>query len=256
MKICLVQMDIAWADPIANCRHAEAAIRAAAKADVYILPEMFSTGFATQPEGVAEEFVDGTSSSLEWMKRMAAELDAAIVGSIALKEDAGKFYNRLCFVRPDGECTFYDKYHLFTFGGEHLRYTAGDARVVAEFRGFRFLLQICYDLRFPVFARNKVDAPYDAAIYVASWPTPRVEAWLSLLKARAIENQCYVCAVNRVGTDPYCHYSGGTQLIDPYGKIVAECPMGEATEISGTLDKDMLEAFRQKFPVLHDADTF
>jgi predicted amidohydrolase len=256
MEITILQQNIVWSNPEANRKKADEAISRNPGSDLYVLPEMFSTGFATQPEGVAEEFVDGTCSSLEWMKRMAAELDAAIVGSIALKEDAGKFYNRLCFVRPDGECTFYDKYHLFTFGGEHLRYTAGDKRVVAEFRGFRFLLQICYDLRFPVFARNKADNAYDAAIYVASWPTPRVEAWLSLLKARAIENQCYVCAVNRVGTDPNCHYSGGTQLIDPYGKVVAECPMEEATEISGTLDKDMLEAFRQKFPVLHDADKF
>lgn len=254
MKICLVQMDIAWADPIANCRHAEAAIRAAARADVYILPEMFSTGFATQPEGVAENFVDGTCSSLEWMKRMAAELDAAIVGSIALKEDTGKFYNRLCFVRPDGECTFYDKYHLFTFGGEHHRFTAGSERVVAEFRGVRFLLQICYDLRFPTFARNRVAEPYDAIIYVASWPTPRVEAWLALLRARAIENQCYVCGVNRVGEDPSCHYSGGTLMIDAYGKTVDECPMCEEGIAQGTMDLAALAAFRAKFPVLNDAD--
>ena len=169
-------MDIAWASPAINCQHAEAAIRVAQKADVYILPEMFSTGFATQPEGVAEDFSDGTCSTLEWMKRMAVEFDAAVVGSIALKESDGKFYNRLCFVRPDGVCSFYDKYHLFTYGGEHHRFTAGKERVVAEFRGVRFLLQICYDLRFPVFARNRASEPYDAIIYVASWPTPRVEA--------------------------------------------------------------------------------
>ena len=249
-------MDLLWADPKGNCEEAARKMREMDVADVYILPEMFSTGFATVPEGIAEAWEDGTCPSHQWMMAMAKELDAAVVGSIAVREADGRYFNRLCFVRPDGSTTLYDKHHLFTFGGEHLRYTAGQERVVAEFRGFRFLLQICYDLRFPVFARNKADEAYDAAIYVASWPTPRVEAWLSLLKARAIENQCYVCAVNRVGTDPSCQYSGGTQLIDPYGKVVAECPMGETTEISGVLDKEMLEAFRKKFPVLHDADKF
>ena len=256
MKINLIQMDLLWASPNANRQQATALMRSMEKADVYVLPEMFSTGFATQPEGIAEDWNDDGCDSLKWMQQMSVELDAAIAGSIAVKENSGKYYNRFCFVCPNGECTFYDKHHLFTFGGEHLRYTAGTERVIVEFRGIRFLLQICYDLRFPVFARNCADHPYDAIIYVASWPTPRVEAWLSLLKARAIENQCYVCAVNRVGTDPYCQYSGGTQLIDPYGKVVAECPMGEAAETSGVLDKEMLEAFRQKFPVLHDADTF
>jgi predicted amidohydrolase len=190
MKINLIQTDIQWANPEANRNHAADMMRGMEKADLYILPEMFSTGFATQPEGVAEEWQQGTCPSLEWMKAMAVELDAAVVGSVAVMEEDGRYYNRFCFVRPNAECTFYDKHHLFTYGGEHHRYTAGQERVVAEFRGVRFLLQICYDLRFPVFARNKADEPYDAIIYVASWPTPRVEAWLALQKARAIENQC------------------------------------------------------------------
>ena len=254
MKINLLQTDIVWASLQANHEHAEKMMRSMESADLYILPEMFSTGFATQPEGIAEDMQNGTTPSIEWMKKMACELDAAIAGSVAIREEDGRYYNRFCFVHPDGECTFYDKHHLFTYGGEHHRYTAGQERVVAEFRGVRFLLQICYDLRFPVFARNKADEPYDAIIYVASWPTPRVDAWLALQKARAIENQCYVCAVNRVGTDPSCQYSGGTLMTDPYGKVVALCPMGEESAIHAELNMKELMAFREKFPVLEDAD--
>ena len=254
MKIILVQMDIAWANPEVNRKQAESLMRSQEKAELYVLPEMFSTGFATQPEGIAEDWTNGSCPSLEWMKGLSAEFDAAIAGSIAVREEDGKFYNRFCFVRPDGECAFYDKHHLFTYGGEHHRYTAGQERVVAEFRGVRFLLQICYDLRFPVFARNNASEPYDAIIYVASWPTPRVEAWLALQKARAIENQCYVCAVNRVGTDPSCQYSGGTLMTAPYGNVVAQCPMGEESAVSVEMDLEALVAFREKFPVLKDTD--
>lgn len=254
MKITLVQMDIVWANPEENRKHAERLIRSQEKTELYILPEMFSTGFATQPEGVAEYWSYGSCLSLEWMKEMAFELDAAIAGSIAVREEEGKFYNRFCFVKPDGSCVFYDKHHLFTYGGEHHRYTAGQERIVVGYRGVRFLLQICYDLRFPVFARNNATEPYDAIIYVASWPTPRIEAWLALQKARAIENQCYVCAVNRVGVDLSCQYSGGTLVTDPYGVVVAQCPMGEESVISVEMDLDALAAFREKFPVLKDAD--
>ena len=149
MKINLLQTDIVWASLQANHEHAEKMMRSMESADLYILPEMFSTGFATQPEGIAEDMQNGTTPSIEWMKKMACELDAAIAGSVAIREEDGRYYNRFCFVHPDGECTFYDKHHLFTYGGEHHRYTAGQERVVAEFRGVRFLLQICYDLRFP-----------------------------------------------------------------------------------------------------------
>ena len=185
---------------------------------------------------------------------MADELDAAIVGSLAIKDKNGNYRNRLYFVSPNGSYGYYDKHHLFTYGGEHHCYTAGENRVQIEFRGVRFLLQICYDLRFPAFARNKVDNLYDAIIYVASWPTPRVEAWLTLLKARAIENQCYVLGVNRVGTDPACNYSGGTEVVDPYGKIIAQCPMSEESSVHAEIDMAELTAFREKFPVLNDAD--
>ena len=164
--------------------------------DLFVLPEMFSTGFCTSPEGIAES---SDSATLQWMKQKAAEHNCAIAGSVSVEEN-GKFYNRFYFVHPDGNVQWYNKKHLFTYGGEDKHYTAGQERVVVNFRGVRFLLEVCYDLRFPVWSRNRGD--YDAAIYVASWPSPRVEAWKALLRARAIENQCYVLGVNRVGRIP------------------------------------------------------
>lgn len=249
MKISLLQQDIIWANPPANQQVAEGVLRDLEKSDVYVLPEMFSTGFAVHPEYVAEK--DG--SSVRWMQMIAAELDAAICGSVAIEED-GKFANRFYFVKPDGECIYYDKRHLFTYGGEHKRYTKGEERVVVDFRGVRFLLQVCYDLRFPVFARNNDETPYDVAIYVASWPTSRIEVWNTLLHARAIENQCYVAAVNRVGEDLACKYCGGTMLIDAYGRTIAECELNKQCAITADLDMEALAAFRKKFPVLDDAD--
>lgn len=254
LKVNLIQLDVIWADPEANRRNAAVLMRAMAPGDVYVLPEMFSTGFASSPKGIAEDMNDGICPSIKWMKRMAVELNAAVAGSIAIRETDGRYYNRFCFVRPDGDCVFYDKRHLFTYGGEHRHYTAGTARVVAEFRGVRCLLQICYDLRFPVFARNSAVEPYDVIIYVANWPTSRMEAWLTLQKARAIENQCYVCAVNRVGTDCTCSYSGGTIITSPYGNVVAQCSMGEEGCVGAELDIEALRLFREKFPVLKDAD--
>ena len=256
MIITLLQQDIVWGNPSANQKAAEGAMLAADKSDLYVLPEMWSTGFATEPEGIAES--DG--SSLNWMKQMANRLDAAVAGSIATEID-GKYYNRFYFVKPanddnDNEIEYYDKHHLFTYSGEHLRYTAGERRVVVEWRGWRFLLQVCYDLRFPVFARNCAEGPdaYDVALYVASWPTSRRAPWDALLRARAIENQCYVCGVDRTGDDPACHYNGGTAIIDAYGNTVAACPDGEVSSITVELDKDKLTAFRKKFPVLSDRD--
>ena len=157
-------------------------------------------------------------------------------------------------MKPDGSVTWYDKKHLFTYGGEHLRFTAGTERVVVEWRGVRILLEVCYDLRFPVWARNRGD--YDMILYVASWPTPRVSAWSALLVARAIENQCYVAGVNRVGTDPACEYCGGSVIIDPYGKTIAACEMNQECEASAEVDMEKLNAFREKFPALNDADDF
>lgn len=249
MKVTILQNDIYWSDISANTQHVDEIMDKADKADLYVLPEMFSTGFCTHPEGIA----DKNGSALAWMRKKAAEKDAAIAGSIAVEED-GKFYNRFHFVYPDGKVVCYNKKHLFTYGGEDKRFTPGNERVIAEYKGVRILLQICYDLRFPVFSRNRND--YDVAIYVASWPTPRVEAWKALLKARAIENQCYVLAVNRVGSDPFCQYCGGSAVIDPYGKIVSACEDGKECIAVADIDMKELLAFREKFPVLEDADSF
>ena len=248
MRISIIQMDLAWADVDENIRRADAAVDSMPGSDLYVLPEMFSTGFCTVPEGIAEK-ADG--QTLQWMKTKASEVNAAIAGSIAVRED-GKYYNRFCFVQPDGTVSFYDKKHLFTYGGEHEHYTAGDRRVVVEFKGVRILLEICYDLRFPIWSRNHGD--YDMILYVASWPSVRVGAWKSLLVARAIENQCYVAGVNRVGTDPSNEYSGDSMVIDPYGKVVVSCEDGTESVASAEIDMEMLEGFRKKFPVLNDSD--
>ena len=247
MRVTILQRDIVWGEPAANIERADKAISANAGADLYILPEMFSTGFCTLPEGIAES----EGLSLEWLKAKAAAMNAAIAGSVATEEQ-GKYYNRFYFVKPDGSVEYYDKRHLFTYGGEHNHYTAGDKRVVVEWRGVRILLEICYDLRFPIWSRNRGD--YDMIIYVASWPTPRVEAWKALLVARAIENQCYVAGVNRVGDDPNCTYCGGSSIIDPYGHHLAICADSCECEASAEIDMEALEAFREKFPVLKDAD--
>ena len=251
MTITLLQRDIAWGHPAANRQAAEHQILAAPRSDLYVLPEMWSTGFVTQPEGRAER--DG--ASLEWMKQMARQLDAALAGSMATEAE-GRYYNRFYFVKPTSEVTYYDKHHLFTYGGEQLHYTAGEKRVIVEWRGVRFLLQVCYDLRFPIFARNAADGAeaYDVALYVASWPITRRAPWDLLLRARAIENQAYVCGVNRIGHDPACTYNGGTCLIDAYGRTLQACPDDTESSITCTLDLDRLRAFRQKFPVLHDRD--
>ena len=250
MKITILQRNIEWANPAVNVQRADEAINRHPGSDLYVLPEMFTTGFCTHPEGIAE---CAESESLEWMKRKAVETGAAIAGSIAVAQ-GNKYYNRFYFVKPDGSVAQYDKKHLFTYGGEHLRFTPGNKRVVVEWKGVRILLEVCYDLRFPVWARNYGD--YDMILYVASWPTTRVAAWSALLVARAIENQCYVVGVNRVGNDPVCEYCGGSVIIDPYGRTLVACMMGEECEASAEVDMRKLEAFREKFPVLNDADDF
>ena len=258
MKISLLQNDIVWGNPAANHEKIEEILWGLEPSDVYVLPEMFSTGFAVEPQEVAEK--DGLS--LAWMQRMAKELKGAICGSVAIEEtssvggeeEAKNYYNRFYFVKPNGEVIHYDKHHLFTYAGEHRSYTRGTDRVEVEFRGCRFLLQVCYDLRFPTFSRNNRKIPYDCALYVASWPTTRLAVWDTLLHARAIENQCYVAGVNRIGADPVSKYSGGTLIVDPYGNTLAACPLDESTAITVELDLPRLRDFRRKFPVLKDAD--
>lgn len=250
MKITLLQRDIIWADPEANIRKNECLFSVEGGSDLYIFPEMFSTGFCTKPEDTAEP---APSRTLTWMQSKAAQYHCALAGSIAVME-GGKYFNRFYFVSPDGSVAQYDKKHLFTFGGEHLRFTPGEERVVITYKGVRILLQICYDLRFPVWSRNRGD--YDMIIYVASWPKPRTNAWKQLLRARAIENQCYVAGVNRCGSDPYCDYEGGTVVLDPYGDVMAACPDGVESQISAEINMAQLEEIRKKFPVLDDADRF
>lgn len=250
MKIAIIQTNIDWNNPSANVQKVNEIIDRHGRADLFVVPEMFSTGFCTEPKGVAEPVGCDT---LQWMKNKAAEMDCAIAGSIAT-EDEGRFYNRFYFVHPDGKVEWYDKKHLFTYGGEDKHFTAGEKRVVVTYRGVRVLLQVCYDLRFPVWARNRKD--YDMIVYVASWPTSRVEAWKTLLKARAIENQCYVVGVNRVGEDPNCSYCGGSAIIDPYGRVMKACDDGVEMITDAEIDMDTLQAFREKFPVLNDADDF
>jgi len=251
MKVTLMQIDLSWADPIANIRRNEQRLEKIGKTDLVIFPEMFSTGFATSPERIAEK--DG--ATLEWMKTKSRQYGFAMAGSIATEDD-GRYYNRFHFVEPSGKVTIYDKRHLFSYSGEDLRYTPGTEKVIVEYDGIRILLQICYDLRFPETCRNGINAKgsaeYDLAIFVASWPLRRVEAWSTLLKARAIENQCYVIGVNRIGKDPDCEYSGASAAVDPLGKTVIACAPFKEEYVTFDTDMETLAAFRQSFPVLKD----
>ena len=245
-RITLVQRNIAWLNIDANLMDIEAMLEGV-KTDVVVLSEMYQTGFATNP---IEAIDDGRT--LRWMLQMAKKLDAAIVGSCAVK--VGEEYrNRMYFVKPTGEVEYYDKWHLFSVGGESDSYTRGRERKVVEWRGVRYLLAVCYDLRFPVWSRQRGD--YDAIIYVAAWPTPRREVWQTLLKARAIENQAYVVGVNRTGDEPTLNYSGDSAVIDYYGKCVVECGSEECVA-NVEIDIDKLNAFRDKFNVSADADEF
>jgi len=218
-------------------------------ADLYVLPEMWSTGFAIEPESLAEK----DDATLRWMKQTARRFDAALAGSVAVEED-GRFCNRFYFVKPDGVVEYYDKHHLFSYGGEDRHYTSGNRRVVVEWRGVRFLLTVCYDLRFPVWTRYCGD--YDAILCVANWPTIRIDSWNILLRSRAIENQCYVVGVNRVGNDPGCDYCGCSAIINPYGQTVVECERNKECSAEAVLDMQLLETYRTKFPALKEKDKF
>ncbi|MBO4661349.1 MAG: nitrilase family protein [Bacteroidaceae bacterium] len=254
MTITQVQMDINWNDVRANIETASQWIDSHPGSDLYILPEMWATGY------MVDDVHADDGRALGWMKHKAAETNAAVCGSLAVRAQDGSCRNRMYFVTPD-EVWYYDKRHLFGYGGEDRQYTAGEQRTVVTWRGVRFLLQICYDLRFPCFARNhivesdgKETAEYDVVIYLASWPESRRHAWEILLQARAIENQCYVLGVNRVGQDPACAYNGGTMAVDAYGRVMDSVPDNMAGVITSVLDIDRLNSFRQKFPVLYDAN--
>ena len=259
MKQCvaIVQRDIAWSDWKTNAESIKAQVAELAcdiregrkpQVDIIIFSEMFMTGFVTSPEEVADR--DGRNIS--FMIDIARELDAAVVGSVVVEREK-EFRNRMYMITPDAEVRWYDKHHLFSIGGEAEKFTAGDERTVLEWRGVRYLMEVCYDLRFPVWSRQRGD--YDAIIYVAAWPTPRREVWQTLLKARAIENQAYVIGVNRTGDEPTLGYSGDSAVVDYYGKCVVECGSEECVA-NVEIDIDKLNAFRNKFNVGADADQF
>ena len=252
MKIAVVQMDIMAGEVEKNLVRAETLIRSHPGADVYVLPEMFSTGFDMDPMSCAEP--EG-GPTLRMMRRLAVEMNAAVCGSVATSVELFTFVNRMYFVEPDGTVQTYDKRHLFSYSGEHLHYSAGNERVVVTFRDVRFLLEVCYDLRFPVWSRCRED--YDVALYVANWPVKRRTAWDALLRARAIENQCFVVGTNRVGCDALgCRYNGGSALIGPYGETLA-APADDTEEVAcADLDMTHLADYRSRFPSLVDADDF
>ena len=255
MKVTVLQLDIEWGNPIANINHAESLMSHAANSDLYVLPEMWSTGFATEPFDIAEN--EEESISLKWMKDTAKKKACAICGSLAVKTSDHSFRNRHYFINGrKGTVQHYDKHHLFSYGHEDQYYTAGDNHTVVEYEDFRFLLITCYDLRFPMWSRYSDDYPYDAIICVANWPESRQNVWHTLLRARAIENQCYVIGCNRVGDDPNTHYIGHSSIIDSRGNAIVEDETEQATTVSADIDIERLREFREKFRVLADRDRF
>ena len=251
MKIVLLQLDIEWSDPQANILRAERLMAQAGEADLYVLPEMWATGFATRPQGVAED--ESSSQALRWMRQTASERQCAVAGSLAVRVGDGSYRNRHYFVMP-GDEVFYDKHHLFTHGHEHEAYTAGQEHAIVDWRGLRWLLLTCYDLRFPLWSRYGKAGEYDAIIYAANWPAARQEAWEVLTRARAIENQCYVVAVNRVGDDPVGHYQGGSQVVEPIGSVVAACNKNAEQPLVVELSMENVLKRRRHFRVLDDRD--
>jgi predicted amidohydrolase len=267
LRTTLVQTDLSWLDPVANRQMLEEKFLALqGKTDLIVLPEMFTSGFTIEPERMND-----TNGTVAWMQAQAKLLGAAITGSVAcdlslqdanVSESAAenisdnnkpRFVNRMLFVTPQGDCFQYDKVHLFKMADEHKRYQAGNERCVITYKGWRILLTVCYDLRFPVFCRNKND--YDLMLCVANWPSGRAHHWRSLLIARAIENQTYVVGVNRVGKDGNgLDYSGDSLAINFLGELLVDKP-NEWVETL-VFDQQMLTAYRQRFRAWEDADEF
>lgn len=252
LHITLIQPDIVWENKAANLDHYSAMMDAiSGPRHLVVLPEMFSTGFSMAPERLAEA-MDGPTVS--WMKAMAQRHRCILAGSLIISE-GDEYYNRLLWVQPDGHVIHYDKRHLFAHATEDLHYSPGETRVIAQVNGWRINLMVCYDLRFPVWARNR-DAEYDVLLYVANWPEARSLAWRALLQARAIENQCYVVGLNRVGTDPKGNnYLGESSVIGPLGEILWQQKTTEAVHTMA-LERSVLEETRTKLPFLRDADEF
>lgn len=250
LKISVLQQPLVWMDGPANLRHFDRQLEEITGRDVIVLPEMFTTGFAMEAakQSMPQDEV------VAWMHARAQETNALIAGSVALQTGRGPV-NRFLLVEPEGNVHFYDKRHLFRMADEHQHYEAGNERVVFEWRGWRILPLVCYDLRFPVWSRNRND--YDLALYVANWPAPRSLHWQALLTARAIENQAYVVGCNRVGTDGNGHhYRGDSRVISPQGEIIATAEPHQATRIDAEISLTALKEYRKKFPAWQDADPF
>lgn len=255
LRVSLIQTDLHWQQPDKNRAMLEQLIRPlAGKTDLIVLPEMFTTGFSMAPELSAEPEAEDTRA---WMKALASDVDAAITGSVATQLERGgevDYVNRLLFISPD-QHAYYDKRHLFRMGGEHEHYQAGSERKLIEYRGWRILPAICYDLRFPVFLRNRNE--YDLMLCVANWPAPRRLPWRTLLQARAIENLCFVAGVNRIGTDGNgLNYSGDSMLVDFKGLAVIDGAIEQPFVETQVLSVESLEKFRAVFPAHLDADEF
>lgn len=251
MKIVLIQSSLVWENPKFNRNHFDDKINSITeKVDLIVLPEMFSTAFTMNPTQVAETMQGETVS---WLQSMAKAKDTAITGSLIIKENSN-FYNRLLFVFPSGEIQIYDKRHLFTLAGEDKVYTAGTQKLIVEYKGWKICPLVCYDLRFPVFARNV--EYYDLLIYVANWPKLRINAWDIILKARAVENICYTIGVNRLGIDNNnFQYNGHSQVIDFLGNSILEPQENEGVFII-ELDKEEQLKTRNKLGFLNDRDSF
>lgn len=250
LKLALVQTPLIWESPRANLKNLNAKLAAVSEdVNLVVLPEMFTTGFTMTPERVDAK--EG-AFALQWMKEKTQEYNFALVGSVVF-EEASLFYNRLFFVKPNGEYSFYDKRHTFTLAGESHTYQSGKELLLVEYLGFKFCPLICYDLRFPVWSRNTSD--YDVLIYVANWPAPRITAWDTLLKARAIENMSYCVGVNRVGTDHENHeYPGHSAVYDPLGHQLTFTKKEEVVEV--LLEKEQISKVRSKLRFLDDRDRF
>ena len=256
LTITTIQSNLYWQDKEANLQMLEQKINSIEqKAELVILPEMFSTGFSMQPETYAETMEGET---IQWMQRVSKENGIILTGSVII-EEGGNYFNRLIWMLPNGQMGHYNKRHLFAYAEEDKFYTAGNKRLIASVKGWKINLQVCYDLRFPVWARQQSaenNTEYDVLIYVANWPEKRNHAWKTLLCARAIENQCYVIGVNRVGNDGNnIYHSGNSLVIDPLGQVLYH--MADEEDINTiTLSKEKLEEVRTRFPFWKDADDF
>lgn len=253
LKITLLQTTLHWENPEKNREHFGKLIREIRKGstDLILLPEMFTTGFTMDAAALAEK---PGGVTMQWMHEMAQQKNAVICGSIIIKE-RGHFYNRLLWMPPDGNYSQYDKRHLFRMAGEHQTYTPGKKRLIVTLKGWRICPLICYDLRFPVWSRNCSE--FDLLLYVTNWPKRRRFPWSSLLVARAIENQCYVAGLNRVGSDgKNIEYSGDSVVLDPIGQPLSHFRPGKSSTETVRLEMKKLQQLRKEFPVMLDADRF